>query len=155
MTIGGVISMFDAMKIINKCQKFLKKYNIPMDNELHIFKKNGLIHCQIEDWRGPVELDHFPVLTVQSAVDLLVESHVVGYYYEDEAKKREELMADFPAAYGEYDCRKYAFESALLALKDYDIKIYKKYITVYTRYLNHNKIIKRWHYNENNNHFEK
>ena len=102
----------------------LKKYNIKYNEDFRIYKKLGLIHCQVDDWRGPVEVDGFPVLTIKSAALLLIESCAFDHYLLEEKEKREELIEEYPLVYGEYETRKYLFENILKVIKDYDEKYY-------------------------------
>lgn len=46
--------MFDAMKITMKCKAFLKKHDVPFCDDFKIYRKLGMIHCKVEDWRGPI-----------------------------------------------------------------------------------------------------
>ena len=147
--------MFDSFIVINKCNLFLNKYNMSISNDFHIFRKYGLIHCQIMDWRGPVEIDGFPVITVDSAVDKLIVSTVNEYYINQETKIREELKSNYPLGYGEYDARKYFFEKTLKIIKEYNENLYRKQISIFTKYINQNRSAKfKWKFNVETHSFE-
>lgn len=147
--------MFESSKIMNECKKELKKYNISYNNELRIYKKMGLIHCQVDDWRGPVEVDGFPVLTIESAILLIIESCAFHHYLLEEKEKREQLIKEYPLGYGKYETRKYLFENILKVIKGYDEKYYVSLINKYTKYLNMNRKTKqKWSYNKRAEKFE-
>ena len=147
--------MFESLKIINECKQMLKKYNIKYNEDFRIYKKLGLIHCQLDDWRGPVEVDGFPVLTIKSATLLLIESCAFDHYLLEEKEKREELIEEYPFEYGEYETRKYLFENILKVIKDYDKKYYVSLINKYTKYLNMNRKTKQiWSFNKESEKFE-
>lgn len=147
--------MFESLKVISECKKTLKKHNISYNEEFRIFKKMGLIHCQINDWRGPVEVDGFPVLTIKAAVSLLIESCAFEHYVLEEKNKRELLIRDYPLGYGIYEPRKYIFENVLKVIKDYDGKKFSNLIKKYTKYINTTKKSKqKWSYNDETAKFE-
>jgi len=147
--------MFESIKIINECKKVLKRHNIKYCDEFRVFKKFGLIHCQIDDWRGPTEVDGFPVLTEKSATLLLIESCASTHYLEEEKNNREILLKNYPQGYGEYEHRKYWFEKILEIFKNLDTLYYEKLIHKYTKYLNMNKKTKqKWCFNKDTEKFE-
>ncbi len=131
--------MFEAIKIIKKCKKFLKKYNIPFKEEFHIYKKLGLIHCKERDWRGPIEVNGFPVLIEAEAIKILILSCLHDYYFNEELKNREQLKNNYPQIFGKYDTRKYPFEKILMIYKNFDYDDYKQQVKKYTKYLNINR----------------
>lgn len=147
--------MFESLKIISECKRTLKNHNIKYNEDFKIYKKFGLIHCQVDDWRGPVEVDGFPVLTIKSAILLLIESCAFDHYLLEENNKREQLIKEYPFGYGEYETRKYLFENILKVIKGYDEKHYVSLINKYTKYLNMNRKTKqRWSYNKSTEKFE-
>lgn len=147
--------MFESLKIINECKRILKKYDIKYNEDFRIYKKLGLIHCQIDDWRGPVEVDGFPVLTIKSAALLLIESCAFDHYLLEEKDKREQLIKEYPLGYGEYETRKYLFENILKVIKGYNEKYYVSLINKYAKYLNMNRKTKqKWSYNKSTEKFE-
>ena len=147
--------MNNSTKIIGECKNILKKHGIKYCEDFKVFKKSGLIHCQIEDWRGPTELDGFPVFTEKAAVGLLVVSCAFSHYCYFERDNREKLSKEYPSEYGEYESRKIIFESILNILKDYDADMYQTYIEKYTKYINTNRTAKeKWVFNTDLNKFE-
>lgn len=147
--------MFDSVKIMNECKKVLKKHNVKYCEDFKIFKKFGLIHCQVEDWRGPVEVTGFPILTTKKAVELLIESCAFSHYCKLEADNRQNLVEKFQLGYGEYDPRKFIFENILNVLKDYNQNVYKRYIEKYTKHINMNKKSQSdWFFNTETKEFE-
>ena len=87
----GYITIIDEIKENSKYTiDLFKKHNIKYNEDFRIYKKLGLIHCQVDDWRGPVEVDGFPVLTIKSATLLLIESCAFDHYLLEEKEKREE-----------------------------------------------------------------
>ena len=147
--------MFESLKIISECKRILKKHNIKYNEYFRIYKKLGLIHCQVDDWRGPVEVDGFPALTIKSATLLLIESCAFDHYLLEEKNKREQLIKEYPFGYGEYETRKYLFENILKVIKGYDEKHHVSLINKYTKYLNMNRKTKqRWSYNKSTEKFE-
>jgi hypothetical protein len=106
------------------------------------------------DWRGPVEIDGFPVLTIESAVDKLIVETVIGYFINQEPKIREELTKKYPLGYGDYDPKKYFFEESLKVIRDYKKTIYNRQISIFTRNINTNRNTKfKWIYNIETNSF--
>lgn len=147
--------MFDSVKIVNECKKILKKHGIPYCEDYMVFKEHGLIHCQLNDWRGTIEVDGFPVLTTKDAVGLLIECCASTHYCYVEADNRERLVKEYQAEYGEYEPRKFVFESILNVLKDYDQKTYQKSIQKYTMHINTNRKPKNeWSFNTETKKFE-
>ena len=147
--------MFESLKIISECKRILKKHNIKYNEDFRIYKKLGLIHCQVDDWRGPVEVDGFPVFTIKSATLLLIESCAFDHYLLEEKNKREHLMKEYPYGYGEYETRKYLFENIIKVIKGYDEKHYVSLINKYTKYLNMNsKTKQKWSFNKESEKFE-
>ncbi len=147
--------MNTSARIIDECKNVLKKYGIKYCEGFRIFKEFGLIHCQTEDWRGPTELDGFPVFTEKAAVGLLVVSCAFSHYCYFERDNREKLVKEYPSKYGEYEFRKIIFESILNILKDYDAYMYQTYIRKYTKYINTNRTAKeKWVFNTDSNKFE-
>lgn len=141
--------MFESIKIINECKKILKKHNIKYDEGFRIYKKLGFIHCQVDDWRGPVEVDGFPVLSSKTAIAIIVESCAFAHFLEEEKRKRELLQKNYPLGYGEYEPRKYLFEKTLNVLKDFDKQYYEKTMNRFIKYLNLNKTNKqKWSFNK-------
>ena len=140
--------MFESFKIINKANKFLKRYNIPLIAGINVYKKLEFIHCKIYDWRGPIELEDFPVLSIDKAVEVLIEHSLFEYYVSEEVKIRHNLIELYPSNGGDYDCRKYFFEQILKMFKLYDEKVFKNKINKYTRLINTNRHPKNeWKYN--------
>ncbi len=147
--------MFNSIKIIHDCKKILKEHGIEYCENFSIFKRCGLIHCQVQDWRGPIELDGFPVFTEKAAVGLLVESCAFSHYCNLEKDNRENLTKEYQLGYGEYEPRKFIFESILNVLKDYDEDIYQAGIKKYTKYINTNRTTNDpWFFNVDIKEFE-
>lgn len=147
--------MFKSIKIINECKKILKKHNIKYDEGFRIYKKLGFIHCQVDDWRGHIEVDGFPVLSSKTAISIIVELCAFNYFLEEEKNKREMLKNNYPLEYGEYEPRKYLFENILNVLKDFNEQYYKKSINKYIKYLNLNKTnIQKWSFDKKTELFE-
>ncbi len=147
--------MFEITKIAIKCNSFLHNHGIKLDPELKFFKKRGLIHCQVMDWRGPTEIDGFPVLTINQAMDKLIILSIENHFIIQEKEKREELLKSYPSGYGTYDGRKYFFEETLKIIKEYDVGLFEKQIKIYTKYINQNRKIKfKWKYNDDTLSFE-
>jgi hypothetical protein len=147
--------MFNSIKTIKECKKILKKYGIKYCKDFSVFKRFGLIHCQVEDWRGPIEIDGFPVFTEKAAVGLLVESCAFSHYCNLEKDNRENLTKEYQLGYGEYEPRKFIFESILNVLKDYDKNIYQASIEKYTKHINTNRTTKdKWFFNADTKEFE-
>lgn len=147
--------MFESIKIVNECKKILKKHNIKYNDSFRIYKKLGMIHCQVDDWRGPVEVDGFPVLSSKTAIAIIIESCAFEHFVNEEKDKREALQKNYPLGYGEYEPRKYLFENILKVLKDYNEQYYEKTINKYIKYLNLNKANKqKWSFNKNSSLFE-
>lgn len=147
--------MFESLKIINECKKILKNHDIKYKDDFRIYKKLGLIHCKVDDWRGPIEVDGFPVLTVKSAVSLLIEHSSFEHYITDEKEKRETLIKEYPLGYGEYEPRKYIFENILQIIKSYDKEKYINSIKKYTKFINtNNKTKQKWMFNNKTEKFE-
>ena len=131
--------MFESIKIISECKKILKKHNIKYNDSFRIYKKLGMIHCQVDDWRGPVEVDGFPVLSSKTAIAIIIESCAFEHFVNEEKDKRDILQKNYPLEYGEYEPRKYLFENIIKVLSDYNDQCYKKAISKYIKYLNANK----------------
>lgn len=147
--------MFESIKIINECKKILKKHNIKYNNEYMLFKKHGIIHCQVMDWRGPVEIEGFPVLTIKKAIENLLNACASDHYIDEEKSKRELLMKSYPLRYGDYESRKYYFEGVLKVVKDLGEKEYNNAINKYTKYINMNRKNKqKWTFNKLTEMFE-
>ncbi|MGM9858722.1 MAG: hypothetical protein ACI311_05715 [Bacilli bacterium] len=147
--------MFENIKIINECKKILKKHNIKYDEDFRIYKKLGFIHCQVDDWRGHIEVDGFPVLSSKTAIAIIVESCAFKYFLEEEKNKRAMLKNHYPLEYGEYEPRKYLFENTLNVLKDFNEQYYNKAINKYIKYLNLNKTNKqKWLFDKKTGLFE-
>ena len=83
--------MFESLKIISECKIILNKHNIKYNEDFRIYKKLGLIHCQVDDWRGPIEVDGFPVFTIKTAILLLIESCAFDHYLLEE-KTEENIL---------------------------------------------------------------
>ena len=147
--------MDTSNRIIDECKNILSKHGIKYCEDFKVFKKFGLIHCQIDDWRGPTELDDFPVFTEKAAVGLLVVSCAFSHYCYFERDNREKLSKEYPLEYGEYEFRKIIFESILNILKDYDTDMYETYISKYTKYINTNRTANgKWVFNSDSSKFE-
>ena len=139
--------MFDAMKITMKCKAFLKKHGVPFCNDYNLYRKLGLIHCKVENWRGPIELDGFPTLSKNDAIFIIIDSCLSEFYFQKELENRDGLIKKYPRGYGEYDPRKYVFEKVIEVFKDYSNLYHNKAINKYTKYLNTNSHTKsRWVY---------
>lgn len=137
--------MFESIKIIKECKKILKMHNIKYNESFRIYKKLGVIHCQIDDWRGPTEVDGFPVLSSKAAIANILELCAFEHFASEEKDKRYILQKNYPLEYGEYEPRKYLFENILKVLKDYNDQSYKEKTNKYIKYLNINKKGKqRW-----------
>ena len=149
------LKMFDSVKIIRECKSILKKHNIRYCEDFRIFRRFGLIHCQVEDWRGPVEVDGFPVSTAKAAIGLLIKACAFSHYCDLEKENRENLAKEYQLGYGEYESRKFIFENILNVLEDYDKDIYEANIQKYTKYINTNRTTKdKWFFNINTKEFE-
>ena len=72
--------MFDAMKITMKCKAFLKKHDVPFCDDFNIYRKLGMIHCKVEDWRGPIELSGFPTFSKDEAIFIIIDSCLSEFY---------------------------------------------------------------------------
>ena len=139
--------MFDAMKITMKCRSFLKKHNVPFCDNYNIYKKLGMIHCKVEDWRGTIEFDGFPTFSMEDAIFIIINSCLSEFYFQKELENRDNLLKTYPIGYGEYDPRKYAFEKIIEVFKDYSDSYYRKAIKKYTKCLNINNHAKsKWVY---------
>ena len=139
--------MFDAMKITMKFKKFLNKHHVPFCNDYNVYIKLGMIHCEVLDWRGPIELDGFPTFSKDEAIFIIIDSCLSDFYFREELKNRDSLLKIYPKEYGEYDPRKYAFEKIIEVFKDYSNLYHRKAIKKYTKYLNTNSRAKtRWVY---------
>jgi hypothetical protein len=147
--------MFDSLKIKSECNLFLKKYNIKIDEEFHIYKKGPLIHCQVMDWRGPIEVEGFPVISINTAIAKIIELSIFDHFLKKEVKKRKELKKNFSSLYGDYEFRKYWFEESLKIIKEYSDPLFKKLVKKYTSLINKNRNIKsKWKYNFSKLQFE-
>ena len=139
--------MFDAVKITMKCKAFLKKHDVPFCDDFNIYRKLGMIHCKVEDWRGPIELDGFPTFSKDEAIFIIIDSCLSEFYFQKELENRDNLFKTYPRGYGEYDPRKYAFEKVIEVFKDYSNLYHRKAIKKYTKCLNTNSHVKsRWVY---------
>lgn len=139
--------MFESYKIISKCNQFLKQFHIELSPEYHFYKKHGLIHCKVNDWRGPAEVDGFPVLTCEAAVRILLVSSLFEYFLKEELKFRTELRKNYPLGCGAYDSRKYGFEKTLKAIRQYNESFYYQQISIFEKQFNKNRKTKfKWHY---------
>ena len=139
--------MFDAMKITMKCKKFLNKHHVPFCDHFNVYIKLGMIHCEVLDWRGPIELDGFPTFSKDDAIFIIIDFCLRDFYFREELKNRDSLLKIYPKEYGEYDPRKYAFEKIIEVFKDYSNLYHSKAINKYTKYLNTNSHAKsRWVY---------
>ncbi len=144
--------MFESLKILRNCNKFLKKYNIKLNPNLHLFKKNGLIHCEVNDTRGVCEVEGFPVLRMIDAVENIIEISVLDYFFKEELDKRDGLEKNYIIE-EKYDYRKYIFEESLRIFKNYSEDLYKKMMDKYTNLINLQKQLK-WKYNDEKEIFE-
>lgn len=139
--------MFDVLKITTKCKSFLKKHNIPFCEDVNIYRKLGLIHCKVQDWRGSTELNGFPTFSSDEACFILIDYCLAEFYILEERDNRDELIKQYPKSYGKYDSRKYAFERIIEAFKDYSNSFYLRSIKKYTKYINTNSNAKlKWVY---------
>lgn len=139
--------MFDAMKITIKCKSFLNKHDVPFCNDYNLYTKLGLIHCKVQDWRGPIELDGFPTFSKDEAIFIIIDSCLSDFYFRKELENRDGLIKKYPKGYGEYDSRKYVFEKIIEVFKDYSNLYHRKAIKKYTKCLNTNSHAKsRWVY---------
>lgn len=139
--------MFDAMKITMKCKAFLKKHDVPFCDDFKIYRKLGMIHCKVEDWRGPIELDGFPTFSKDDAIFIIIDSCLSKFYFQKELENRDNLFKTYPKGYGEYDPRKYSFEKVIEVFKDYSDSYYRKAVKKYTKCLNTNSHSKsKWAY---------
>ena len=130
--------MFDAMKITMKCKAFLKKHGVPFCDDFNIYRKLGLIHCKVQDWRGPIELSGFPTFSNNDAIFIIIDSCLSEFYFQKELENRDNLFKTYPKGYGEYDPRKYVFEKIIEVFKDYSNLYHRKAIKKYTKCLNTN-----------------
>ena len=154
ITVEREIKMFDAMKITKKCKAFLKKHGVPFCDDYRIYRELGMIHCKVEDWRGPIELNGFPTFSMDDAIFIVIDSFLSKFYFQKELENRDDLQKIYPPGYGEYDPRKYAFEKVIEVFKDYSDAFYRKAIKKYTKCLNTNSHSKsRWVYDVKNESF--
>ncbi len=146
--------MFDAIKLTIECKSFLKKHNIPFCDDLNIYKRLGMIHCKVQDWRGPIELEGFPTLQEDEARFILLNYCLFEFYIHEELNSRDRLMKNYPKGYGEYDSRKYVFEKIIEVFKDYNDTYFNRAVKKYTKFLNTNSRAKfKWVYDMTTNCF--
>lgn len=147
--------MRESTDILNRATSFLGKYNIPLIHGITVYEQLGLIHCTVEDWRGPIEMDDFPVLSKKKAIELLIEHSLFMHFCMEEAKNRKDIAVAYPHNGGEYDCRKYIFEQIIKMFKIYDENIFKNKVNKYTHLINTNRHpTSKWKFNFNLLEFE-
>ena len=134
-------TMRESTDILNRATSFLGKYNIPLIHGITVYEQLGLIHCTVEDWRGPIEMDDFPVLSKKKAIELLIEHSLFMHFCMEEAKNRKDIAVAYPHNGGEYDCRKYIFEQIIKMFKIYDENIFKNKVNKYTHLINTRTLI--------------